>query len=847
MLGKLTWKLALSVIVVAWAVLYLVPTRDTPFEEYALAQARVENFSSLMERAAQRVEDGTAPTAFIALRDIAQEEQIDLSRYFPQINLEATLVNINRRNEILLHHLLDNSRSALQLGLDLRGGVAFTLEVDPAALGDRTADERADALRKAIQIIGQRVDAYGVAEPVIRPVGDRRIEVQLAGLNTQDNPEVVDALRKPARLDFRLVHPTLEPADADAEPPPGFEVMTMEVERGDRFWTEHLFIKRIPEMTGEMIANAFPSMDEYGNFKVLLRFTSEGRTRFAEITRGIEQENRRTGRLGRMAIVLDGVLYSAPTVRQEIAGGSAEITGQFSRREALDLSNVLNNPLDLPLTVAELFEVGPTLAEDSIRSAQRAAVIAIALVAAFMVTYFTIGGVLALISLSINLIIVLGVLASIGATLTLPGIAGIILTVGMAVDANILIFERIREELTLGKSLPAALQGGFEKVFSTIFDANVTTLMTSGAMIFFGTGPVKGFGITLAIGVFTTMFTALVVSRLLLEMLILPGYLKKLPMGSFLTKSDWDFLQWRKPVFAASWAIVLIGVVTIGIKGEQIYGIDFVGGDELLLEFQERLDIADIRAAVTEAGAGEVNPLYQSQIGGEREILKIQTEFDRAQEVLGVLRAAFPEAALEFVGENRIGPAVGREIRMNAFMAIGISLVLILLYVAFRFEFGYGVGAVVATIHDILLTIGIFVLSDRQFSAPMVAAILLIAGYSLNDTIVVFDRIREELQMNTSGSLKKIVNLAINKVLTRSILTSFTTLLAAGSLYVFGGGVVNDIAFTFIIGILTGTLSSIFIASPVFYWWHRGDRRHVESSHDIAPNYEWVAGSKASR
>jgi SecD/SecF fusion protein len=291
---------------------------------------------------------------------------------------------------------------------------------------------------------------------------------------------------------------------------------------------------------------------------------------------------------------------------------------------------------------------------------------------------------------------------------------------------------------------------------------------------------------------------------------------------------------------------VAIGIVTLFVKGDSIYGVDFLGGDELTLTYVEKADVAAIRSVIEATGVDEVVPVYQTDIGTGHELLKIQTPFDQGDKVLKSLQEAFPQSNFEVESENRIGPSVSSGIRLNAFIAIGLSLIGILIYVAFRFEMGYGVGAVVATLHDLFMTLGVFVLFDRQFNAAMVGAILLIVGYSINDTIVVFDRIREELQLNPNMRLRDVINLSINRTLSRTAITSGTTLFTAIALYFFAGGAVNDIAFTLIIGIITGTYSSIFIASPVFFWWHKGDRKHVEASHDIVPKYEWSASSRAA-
>lgn len=837
MSGKHLWKLLLTIVIVAFSASYLVPWEDQEFGDYLREATDNEEFVQILERAEHRVDsDDGIISVYMALKAIGSEERIDLSEFFPQINLERSLQNVEKRNKILLTALLDDSKADLRPGLDIAGGVAMTLQVDPNAFVGVEAYERKEKLSKAIEIIEARVNSYGVAEPVVRAIGEDRIEVQLAGINTKDNPEVLDSIKRPARLDFREVHMTARPG-IDPEPY-GYEVMALSRDSGDQVFEENLYVSRYPALTGKYVENANAVQNSVGSYEISLSFDSEGASRFGDITAKLAGE-------GRLAIVLDGKLYSAPNVNEPITGGRASISGSFSQREAIELANVLNNPLEFSLEVAELYEVGPTLAKDSVDSGKRAAVWGVSLVAIFMSCYYMIGGGIALVSVVLNLAIVLGALASVGATLTLPGIAGVILTIGMAVDANILIFERIREELRSGKTLKSALVGGFEKVFSTIFDANVTTLLVSIVMYFYGTGAVKGFGLTLAIGVVTTMFCALVVSRLLLELLIETNLIKKFPMLSVVNKPKVPFLKFRLPAFAASWLIVIIGIIGLVSKWDTVFGIDFTGGDEVSMSFDTRIDESDISKLVVEQDLGDVTPQYVTPLGGGAELLKLQTPFEESLKVVEALQQSFPAANFEVQGSNNIGPSVGAEIQKNALYAIGISLGLILIYIAIRFEIGYGIGAIVATIHDILLTIGVFVMvPDHQFTAPMIAAILLIVGYSLNDTIVVFDRIREELELKPTAKLYDIINVALNAVLSRSLLTSFTTLLAAGSLMVFGTGVISDIAFTFTIGIITGTFSSIFIASPIFFWWHKGDRRSVETSHDIAPEYDWQAGSK---
>jgi SecD/SecF fusion protein len=850
MIQRNLWKLILSFLIVSWAAISLFPLTNQPFPTYVEAQATTkrEEFSKLLGEATTRANEKKSPSVFIALRDLANERSIDLQKdFFPEVRMEQSLKNIPKRNQIVLDHLLGQSKARLKRGLDLAGGVGFTLEADPAKLAQIGAEEREAKLGKAIEILGNRINGTGLTEPIIRPVGENRIEVQLPDVNTKDNPEISGIISKPARLDFRRAHPTMAPGFG-VETPPGYLILTEEREDAKgQLQLSEIFVSRVPEATGNIMKSAGVRRDTFGKPEIVMLFTDEGRADFAAITKDIAEEGRRNGTLGRLAIVLDGKLYSAPSVREEIDSESAQITGQFSDREAFDLANALNNPLDVPLKVVEQYEVGPSLASDAVSSAKIAFIISTALTVLFILVFYTVGGVVAAIGMAVNVLVVLGVMASFEATLTMPGIAGIVLTLAMSVDSNILIFERMREELAAGKSLPAALEAGFEKAWSAILDSNVTTLIVAAVMIWLGNGPVKGFGVTLAIGIFTTMFAAVLVSKLLMEALILPGVLKRLPMFSVLQNTKIDFLKWAKPAFALGFLTVALGIGVTIYKGDSIYGVDFVGGDQLTVEYAQKLEANVLRATATQAGFKETAFGYLTPLSGGREVLKVSTEFDQGAKLVSALTAAHPEAQFKITGEQRIGPSVGAEIRWNALLALGASLLGILLYVAFRFEVGYGVGAIVATVHDILMTIGIFVLFDRQFNASMVAAILLIAGYSINDTIVVFDRIREELQNDPTASLSRLINRSLNLTLSRTIITGGTTFLSAITLIVVTTGEVNDIAFTLLIGVITGTFSSLFIAAPIFYWWHKGDRKDVEARETKRPVYEWDAQTAISR
>ncbi len=852
MSANIAWKFVLTAVIVCWCIAEISPLQDRPFADHIVKQAVTEDyttdnevtvevaaFSAIMQRARARVEAQQSKTLFLALREMGIEENIDYAVYFPSVNLRD-VANQNKRNDILLKHLLKTAQSNLRLGLDLKGGVGVTLRMDDASKAQLNAYEQEEQLKDAIRIMGDRLDGHGVAEPIIRPVGEDGIEIQIAGLSSKNNPQVLDDLKKPARLEFRAVHDRLSPdTTAKSDYPVGYEVLAEEYE--DRETGEvserRMFVKRIPEATGEIVADAYVSQTQTGGFQINLEMTRDGAEILAKVTQGM---------IGKpLAIVLDGKLYSAPTVN-DVLSKRAQITGSYSQREAIDLANVLNNPLAVELRVDQMYEVGPTLAEGTRDSSISAAKWAALAVIGFMLIYYFLGGLVAVLSSIINVIIVLGVLASLGATLTLPGVAALVLTLGMGVDANILIFERIREELRSGKTLKNATSGAFAKVTSTIVDANVTTLITASILIWLGTGPVRGFGVTLAIGICASIFCALVVTRLLVDWLVQDIGVSKILGLCVFPEKTLDFFKFRKSAFIAAWLLVTAGVISIIVHHDHIMGIDFTGGDEMTVAYEQRIDSDELQQAITALDLGEVNPSYQRLIGENREVLKLQTRFDQSREVLIALQAAFPQAGFREDGVSQIGASVSSSIQSNAIWSVIAALAGILLYVALRFEVGYGVGAVLATVHDVLMTTGIFVLCGQfgifvsgQFTAPMLAAILMIVGYSINDTIVVFDRIREELGLNPGANLRSIINVAISRVISRSLLTSITTLLAALSLYIFGAGVINDFAFVFIIGILTGTFSSIFIASPVFFWWHKGDRRHVEERELTPKRYEW--------
>ena len=885
------WKFLTTAFLITVSLVLITPFDDQDLGDYALSQSNSDaneslypsyvTFDNILRELKEGLDEGES-IDYKTLRDFGNTNKLDYASYFkPPESVIGTVASRivpflvkpgirashekdrSKRNEIVLRALLRNSQAAIRKGLDLRGGVAFTLQMTEDSTEENATEStipgEASPMDKVVEIMNERLNAFGVAETVVRKKGENAIEVQIPDRTTSENPEMIEELQRPARLAFHVVNanPSRQPESSGEEET--FDGIPYVAMANKSNVNEIVWVERFPRAEGDIMEKSAPRQDQSGGWYVAMDFTSEGGKEFGDLTGEIAQSSQ-GGNVGRLAIVLDGVLESAPTVKQRLDGGSAIIEGTFSRRECKMLSDILNNPLKVSLEIGEKYEVSPTLAQDAMETSKKACMLGAFLVIAFMITWYKAGGFVAVLSVGTNVLILIAVLAGLfQATFTLPGIAAIVLTVGMAVDANILIFERIREELREGKGSEAALTGGYDKAFSTIIDANLTTLITASILIWLGTGPVKGFGVTLAVGILVSMFCALVVSRFLMELLLNLGLknlisLKTIEKGK--PRFEIDFHKYRKIAFGGSWLIVGIGIVAVYSNKDQILGIDFKGGEELIATYETKISTAELESAVESKDLGEVQHVYRSEVGsGEAASrLVLQTEEGKSQQALQAINDAYPAAGLKEVGVSRIGSSITEQIQNDAILSVAVALLGILLYVAIRFELGYAFGAVAATVHDVLMTVGLFVLIGHlsggticsgKFTAPMLASILMIVGYSINDTIVVFDRIREELTMNPVTNLKKIIILAINRVLSRSILTSVTTMMAALSLWIYGAGVINDFAFVFVIGILTGTFSSIFIASPIFFWWHKGDRKHVEEG-ELKPNYEWQTSSKTS-
>jgi SecD/SecF fusion protein len=834
------WRFILVIAIVVWSICMFCPPKSRDLVQYFASHAENQDaaFTNILTRLVP-LQAARPDRAFANLQEAIGTN--DIQNYFPFIPAQ----NVLNPTTFILNQIQRDASGKIKLGLDLQGGTSFLVEMDTNALANAEqtgtnavsrAPDISGALSQAVEVLRKRVDQFGVAEPVIQPAGGNRILIQLPGLSQSAKESAKEQIQKAAYLEFRMVKDDSseivnEKNGQILQPiPPGYEMLKkIEQQPSGPPIAEYLVVRKKAEngLAGDIIENAGVSRDNLGNAVIEFRLTKDGGLRFADVTRN---------NIGhRLAIVLDGELYSAPNIQGAIETGSGEITGRFSDQDAFALANVLQNPLRAPLSIVSSEDVDPTLGKDSIHSGIKASILALIFVSLFMLVYYRVAGLAANVALVINVIILMGVMCSIGTTLTLPGIAGVVLTIGMAVDANVLIYERLREELEKGKSLRGAIAAGYARAFGTIFDSHVTTLISSVILIFMGTGVIKGFGVTLTIGIAASLFTSLVVTRLIFNFMLDRNIITTLGMFHLIKNPKFNFMALAKPLSIAT-SIFAIAAIAYGwgFRGEKLFGVDFLGGDSTTFSFAQKLDVDQIRSALTADGEKDAQIQYQKSVSAGTDTLRVTTAIGTSKKVQLALAEKFPAAKLTPISEQNVGATVGKEIRDSAIIASLLSMFGILVYVAFRYEFSFAVAAVAAVFHDVLLAIGVYCIanatSGREFNATVVAAVLTIIGFSINDKIVIFDRIREDLKLGARGSFKDIINQALNQTLSRTVITSGTVFIATLCLYIFGGGVINDFAFTFLIGIITGTYSSIYVASAIVLRWHKGERPNIGAS-----------------
>lgn len=606
-------------------------------------------------------------------------------------------------------------------------------------------------------------------------------------------------------------------------------------------------------LSGDVVVDAKQDFDERNQPVVSMTMNANGASRWAKITRDATGDPSNPDDNRSVAVVLDNLAYSYPRVNGEIPNGNTQITGNFSVNEAQDLANILKaGALPAPARIIQADIVGPSLGAEAISSGLWSFVVAIIIVMLYMIFYYSGAGAASDLALIINMFFIFGVLASLGAVLTLPGIAGIVLTIGMAVDANVLIYERIREELGNGKGLRLAIQDGYNNAYSSIIDANVTTFLTGVILYAFGTGPIRGFATTLIIGILTSLFCAIFITRLVFEARLA----KKQTISFFtsITKNafsnfSFDFLAKRKIAYTISGLVILTGIISLSTRSLN-YGVDFVGGRSYQVRFDQDVNSVNIQTALGDFFVnGDGTKVFpEVKTIGENSQVIITTKFkinETGNEVEEDIKtrlydglssfykeaptkdAFFSEATgdgqIGVVAERQVGPTIADDIKSSALLAVVFSLVVIFLYILIRFsKWQYSAGAVVAAFHDVLIVLSLFSLLygflpfSLEIDQAFIAAILTVIGYSLNDTVVVFDRIREDISIHhKKSSIHNIVNGALNKTLSRTVNTSLTTFFVLLVIFLFGGEVIRGFMFALLIGIVVGTYSSLFIATPI--------------------------------
>jgi SecD/SecF fusion protein len=704
------------------------------------------------------------------------------------------------------------TQSEIRLGLDLRGGTQVLLEAQDTA--EVTVDSEVTA--RTLEVLRRRVDALGVTEPTLQVSGENRIIVELPGV--EDPDEAVETIGRTAQLNFYPVIGSFPSGTA----PDDVEGTVLPGEPG-----EDLLLGPVA-VSGEQVELAAPFFDSQGSAQwvVTINFFADGGRAWADLTADAACADPASPQR-RVAIVLDDDVISSPGVALNVAcgvgitGGSTLITGGFDEDEAAELAALIQaGALPVPVEVIERGTIGPTLGEAAISASIEAAIIGATLTILYMIFFYRLMGVVAAISLAGYAVATYAFLIWIGATLTLPGIAGFVLAIGMAIDANVLVYERAKEEYLETKTIGGSISAGFSRALSAIGDANVTTLLAAGLLYAFASGAVRGFGVTLSIGVIVSMFSALVVTRVLLEILLkLPGMSDRPRlMGLTFGRRFQEWIKntrpnllgnWRRWILVSALAMILAlsGLVISGVN----LGLEFVGGRLFEVSTTSEVDIDELRTTFAEGGFPRAG-IQQS--GSGNIIIRTEQLTDQQEEfILGSVRDAGGE--IEIIRDQFVGPTLGDELRNKALTALGIALVVQLAYLAFRFRWTFALSSVLAMAHDVAILIGVFAWLGKTFDGVFLASLLTVIGYSVNDSVVIFDRVREKMGLQPDDPIEEVANDACLQTLPRTINTGMGAMLILFSLYFLGGDTLSDFALALLIGTFIGSYSSIFTASPL--------------------------------
>ncbi len=751
----------------------------------------------------------------------------------------------------------------MQYGIDLKGGVAYTVSV----VGENGAAVPDASVEAAKDILERRLSPLGNKDVVITPIqGQAKLYVEVPGISPEEAEANRSIIEKTAKLEFRLVHPqsesliaarpendkVLEPgwvevpnlSEVNKKPDPNdlaalkeyevskaekakkAEVFLAELEKNndpdkDKKVKEErlreifqkkqtIVVKSTSEMSGKSVKNAGPRIDtEKGGFMINVELDSDYGDKMMQLT----GENRGQP----LAIVVDGEVLSAPTIQSQF-GADFVITGNFDQAEAENLGSMLMNPLENPLRIDQVSNTSSTYGEGLIKQGLLAGAIGLSATLLFMAIYYRLAGVIAVIGLGVNLLLLLAAMNVFEFTLTMPGVAGIILTLGIAIDANVLIYERMREEMATGKDLESSLDASYSKAFTAIFDSNLTSLITSVIMIVVATGAIRGFGVTLTIGILASLFTALMITRVAFRWLCRSG-LKSLSFASLVKNRYIDFLSKRKIALTFSLVLCLASVAILAIKGKESLGHELRGGDEVTVTGATADKVQQAILGLKNKDGKDLTLTTQTvtPVGKADPEVKIRGGFETGMLVKEAINKAMPEVK---VGEiQSVGPTVGGQMLTRSLIAIALGLLGIFIYLVLRYETPFAIGGIVAIFHDCLIAAGFCALFGKEIGMVLIGALLTIAGYSINDTIVIFDRIREQLKSSTGDNLQQVMNEAISATLSRTIITSGVTLLVVISMLFFGGATLADFSLAMLLGMVVGTYSTIFIASPIVYWW----------------------------
>ncbi|RFC47797.1 MAG: SecD/SecF fusion protein [Verrucomicrobia bacterium] len=693
-------------------------------------------------------------------------------------------------------------------GIDLQGGTQFLLEIQ----SDKDKIINVADQEEVIKTLQRRLDAGGKTDMALSRQGENRILVEMPGITETEKKAIRQTLETTAKLEFRLVHPQSGPE------------LVSRVREGDMFLPTHDLLEPYDETTGTAeLVEGTKALDgtavnsagvgyDQGGYYISVTLDSTGGDKMFKLT-GLHRGER-------LAIIVDNKVVSAPVIQSQF-GANFQITGQFKREEAERLGTFLKNPLQNPIRIINESSISASMGKDTIRQGVWSGVAGLAAIMVLAVICYNTAGFIAVIALALNVIIICGIMAMFQFVLTMPGIAGIILTIGMAIDANVLIYERFREERQAGKSFAVALDASYNKAFSAIFDSNITTLIAAAMLIAFSTGTMKGFATTLIIGLTSSLFTALLVTRTCFGWLASLGWLKDMSFPTIMKPTNFDFLGKSRAGVTLSLAFILLTGALVYVKKDAILGVDLRGGDSVTILSGEGLSVSRIEESLQSAGLTSTPIVKEQQnVGTNSSFFTIRTATGEGNKALDHLRAS-TKLALADIELSSVGPQVGQEMLVSSGWALFLGIVAIFVYVTFRFNsVAFALGAVLAVVHDMIVTVGAMILLGEDMTLILVGALLTIAGYSINDTIVIFDRVREGL-LTHRGTLKDVINVSLNQTLSRTILTSGLTMLAVLTQLIFGGPSLHSFALALTVGMVTGTYSTLFIAAPVVLWWVR--------------------------